>query len=103
MGMTTTEGKVRLTKARREVRPYTPSYKLFGILNPSGQFWSHKVYLDAATARKAVETFWPNCDAREWDRFTIVPVRVTLELDQDTAETAGRAALSPEREGGADG
>lgn len=93
--MSATERKVRLTRAQREVRPYTPSYGLFGVLNPSGQFWSHQTFFTPDEARRYIASFWKGRPVAELEKFKIVPVRVTLELD----DPAGRQALSPEREG----
>lgn len=69
-----------LTKAGP--KPYQPGYGLFGVLNPYGQFWSHQTFFTPEEARKYISNFWPGRPAKELDKFEVVPVRVTLEIDE---------------------
>lgn len=74
--------------------PHKPGYTLFGILNPSGQFWSHQTFFTPEEARKYIASFWKGRPSEDLEKFKVVPVRITIEC------AAGRAALEGKTDAG---
>lgn len=76
--------------------PRQTSYGLFGILNPHGHFWSRRAFFTPEEARSYIVGFWPGRPGEELDQFKIVPVRVTLEMEEAPACATGARLFEDE-------
>ena len=68
-------------------KPRTYEATAYGILNPWGDLWTYECFESEAEAREHVEAFWRDISGTpsDLDKFTIVPVHVTVVALMDAA------------------
>ena len=85
---------------RRAFR-HVPSYPLFGILNPWGEFWTHETFTSEIAAQRHIDAYWPAPDDRKG--FIVVPVRVVIEDGRPLSLARPAPGETGPAEGGAHG